>query len=208
MTVTTGDVEISGDIVFSEVSDLNGASPQFTLACISTGGPATTVAWTRDSTTVTQGTQTVLNDPVTAQYTHTLTVNETLEGVYSCSISNNKPSSDSAELIVSCKPNGMKRYYINPLLYICAVPPPPSNVQVSQNGLNSVLVTWTPSEIYETGYTIVYQRQGEQTMLAKGVRNITRATISGLITGSTYSISILANTTISSSAQDITIGIA
>ena len=208
MTVTTGDVEISLGIVFSEVSDLYGASPQFTLACISTGGPATTVTWTRDSTTVTQGTQTVFNDPVTAQYTHTLTVNETLEGVYSCSISNNKPSSDSAELIVSCKPNGMKRYYINPLLCICAVPPPPSNVQVSQNGLNSVLVTWTPSEIYETGYTIVYQRQGEQTMLAKGVRNITRTTISGLMTGSTYSISILANTTISSSAQDITIGIA
>ncbi|CAI8029811.1 hypothetical protein GBAR_LOCUS16917, partial [Geodia barretti] len=43
----------------------------FTLTCISTGGPATTVTWTRDSTTVTQGTQTVLNDGVTAQYTHT-----------------------------------------------------------------------------------------------------------------------------------------
>ena len=52
--------------------------PQFTLACISTGGPATTVTWTRDSTTVTQGTQTVLNDPVTAQYTHTLNVTEKL----------------------------------------------------------------------------------------------------------------------------------
>ena len=51
----------------------NGASPQFTLTCISTGGPATTVTWTRDSTTVTEGTETVLDDPVTAQYTHTLT---------------------------------------------------------------------------------------------------------------------------------------
>ena len=52
-------------------SDLNGAIPQFTLTCICTGGPATTVTWTRDSTTVTEGTETVLNDPVTAQYTHT-----------------------------------------------------------------------------------------------------------------------------------------
>ena len=108
MTVTTviaGDVVISADIVYSEVSDLNGASPQFTLACISTGGPATTVTWTRDSTTVTQGTtQTVLNDPETAQYTHTLTVTGRLEGIYNCSISNNKPSSASAALVVSSKP--------------------------------------------------------------------------------------------------------
>ena len=54
--------------------ELNGGSPQFTLTCISTGGPATTVTWTRDSTTATEGTETLLNDPVTAQYTHTLTV--------------------------------------------------------------------------------------------------------------------------------------
>ena len=90
-----GNVRISGSIVFSVVSDLNGASPQFTLACISTGGPATTVAWTRDSTTVTQGTQTVLNDPVTANYTHTLTVAGRLPGLYNCTVANNKPSSTS-----------------------------------------------------------------------------------------------------------------
>ena len=79
-------------------SDLNGASPQFTLTCISTGGPATTVTWTRDSTTVTEGNETVLNDPVTAQYTHTLTV--TAAGVYTCTVANNKPSSDSANISV------------------------------------------------------------------------------------------------------------
>ena len=45
---------------------------QFTLTCISTGGPATTVTWTRDSTTITEGNKTVIVDPVTAQYTHTL----------------------------------------------------------------------------------------------------------------------------------------
>ena len=61
------------EMKFSEVSDLNGASPRFTLTCISTGGPATTVTWTRDSTTVAEGTETVLNDPITAKYTHTLT---------------------------------------------------------------------------------------------------------------------------------------
>ena len=79
----TGDVRIVGDVVFS----------QFTLTCISTGGPATTVTWTRDSTTVTEGYQTVLNDPVTAQYTHTLVINT--PGLYTCSVANNKPSNDA-----------------------------------------------------------------------------------------------------------------
>ena len=71
-------------------SDLNGPSPQFTLTCISTGGPATTVTWTRDSVTVTEGTETVLDDPVTAQYTHTLTVTGRLGGLYTCTVANNK----------------------------------------------------------------------------------------------------------------------
>ena len=84
-------------------------SDQLTLTCISTGGPATTVTWTRDSTTtVTEGTETVLDDPETAQYTHTLTV--TTGGEYTCTVKNNKPSSDSATITIggmlsnSCKP--------------------------------------------------------------------------------------------------------
>ena len=71
----------------------------FTLTCISTGGPATTVTWTRDSTTVSEGTETVLNDPVTAQYTHILTVTEGIAGLYTCRITNNV-SAVSAELTV------------------------------------------------------------------------------------------------------------
>ena len=70
-----------------------------TLTCISTGGPATTVTWTRDSITVTEGTETVLDDPVTAQYTHTLAV--TAGGEYTCTVSNNKPSSDSASITLA-----------------------------------------------------------------------------------------------------------
>ena len=83
---TDGNITISDGVTFD---------PNFlTLTCISTGGPATTVTWTRDSTTVAEGNETVLNDPENAQYTHTLTV--TTWGTYSCSVSNNKPSSDSA----------------------------------------------------------------------------------------------------------------
>ena len=59
----------------------------------------TTVTWTRHSTTVTQGTQTVLNDPVTAENTHTLTM--TFAGEYTCTVANNKPSHASASIIVA-----------------------------------------------------------------------------------------------------------
>ena len=84
------------------VGNMTGVFNHFTsiLTCISTGGPATTVTWTRDSTTVTEGTETVLNDSVTAQYTHTLTLTGRLPGLYTCTVANNKPSSDSASLSV------------------------------------------------------------------------------------------------------------
>ena len=93
-----GDIIIPDGMVFTVVSDLNGATPQFTLTCISTGGPATNVTWTRDSVTVTEGTQTVLNNRETSQYTHTLTVTGRLRGLYTCTVANNKPSQASAEL--------------------------------------------------------------------------------------------------------------
>ena len=70
-----------------------------TLTCISTGGPATTVTWTRDNVIITEGNETVLNDPVTANYTHTLTV--TKEGLYTCTVTNNKPSIASANITVT-----------------------------------------------------------------------------------------------------------
>ena len=79
----------------------NEASPQFTLTCISAGGPATTVTWTRDSVTVTEGTETVLDDPVTAQYTHTLTVTGRLGGNYTCTVTNEVSSGMSDGFIKS-----------------------------------------------------------------------------------------------------------
>jgi len=42
----------------------------------------------------------VLDDPVAAQYTHTLTVTGRDGGQYSCTVSNNKPSEDSASFTV------------------------------------------------------------------------------------------------------------
>ena len=97
MLFLLGDVTIPSDLIDS---DLNGASPQFSLTCISTGGPATTVTWTRDSATAMGDEMTVLDNATTAQYTHTLTVTGRLGGLYQCTVSNDKPSSDSASLTV------------------------------------------------------------------------------------------------------------
>ena len=95
-----GSVTIASDVVLNVNTDLSGGNFQFTLTCISTGGPATFVTWTRDFTTVTEGTETVLEDPVTAEYTHNLTVTGRLGGLYTCNVSNDKPSIDSNSLFV------------------------------------------------------------------------------------------------------------
>ena len=88
-------ITVSGGVTFTLITD-----SMFTLTCISTGGLGTTVTWTRDNVTITEGTETMLNDPVTAQYTHTLTVTERLEGLYTCTVANDRPSNDSANITV------------------------------------------------------------------------------------------------------------
>ena len=95
-----GDITIPSGMTLTVGADLNGASPQFTLTCISTGGPATTVTWTRDSGSVVGDEMSVLDNTTTAQYTHTLTVTGRLGGLYTCTISNTKPSMASAQLCV------------------------------------------------------------------------------------------------------------
>ena len=101
---SSGAITTSGNMTFTLDSDLNGASPQFTLTCISTGGPATTVTWTRDSVTVTEGTQTTQfnGDNSDPQYTHnfTLTGGSGMGGLYTCTVANDRPSGASVQLIV------------------------------------------------------------------------------------------------------------
>ena len=62
-------------------------------------------------------------------------------------------------------------------------------MRVSQNGLNSLLVTWTPFEAHTvTGYIIHYEYQK---IRAKHTQ--TSVTIIDLMTGVTYSIRVVAN---------------
>ena len=90
---------MSAGMTFNPVS-LN----QFTLTCNSTAGPATTVTWTRDSTTITKGIfVTVVTDTETAISVHSLTVTGRLEGLYTCSVSNPVSNISSTELQVTGK---------------------------------------------------------------------------------------------------------
>ena len=78
---------------------------------------------------------------------------------------------------------------------ITPAPPHPSNVRVSQNGLNSILVTWTPSEGPNvTGYTVIYQQiDGGLSGSVTAKNTDTNINITGLIAGASFSIGVLAN---------------
>ena len=151
-------------MTFTLDSVLNEANPQFTLTFISTGGPATTVTWTRDSEmltglTVLNDTETVLDNCVTSQYTHTLNVTGRLGGLYTCTVANNKPSHNMTPLTVQ----GVwyvvylvDQYHV---LYITSpVARPPTGLEARAEN-SKVLVSWSLSSDGDsvTGYLVYYQ---------------------------------------------------
>ena len=69
---------------------------QFTLTCVSTGGPAAYVSWMRGSEDI-EGGMTILDDY--RLYKHTL--NGTEEGIYTCTVSNDTPDTATATLNVT-----------------------------------------------------------------------------------------------------------
>ena len=71
----------------------------FTLNFTSTGGPATYVTWTRDNVTITEGAETHY-DTDDGSYGNALTVTGRLEGLYTCTVANDRPSNDSATISV------------------------------------------------------------------------------------------------------------
>ena len=71
----------------------------FTLNCISIGGPATYVTWTRNNVTITNGAETNI-DINDGSYGNILTVTGRLEGLYTCTVANDRPSNDSANITV------------------------------------------------------------------------------------------------------------
>ena len=91
---------MNGDISFQLNSE---TEPHFTLTCVSTGGPATTVAWTVESAendSELRDRLSVVSDSATGEYTHTLNVTGRCGGNYTCTVSNSVPSEDTATIIL------------------------------------------------------------------------------------------------------------
>ena len=190
----SGDITISDGMTFTVDSDLNEPSPQFTLTCISTGGPATTVTWTRDSVTVTEGNETVLDNRTTSQYTHTLTVTGRLGGLYTCTVANNKPSDDSEQFTVR---GIVMPFYMCRCLEIFLIIPPvasaPTNLMAVQEGPTSIRVSWSPPTPLgdTTGYRIYYSggSSGSEDVSDGSTDNYT---LTSLQNGESYDISLVA----------------
>ena len=75
-----------------------------------------------------------------------------------------------------------------------AAPNPPTGLMVEQVTDTGVIVSWTPpaDTTNVTGYRIFYGDGTEEGSMDVTGSNMTTATISGLTTGSTYSITIVA----------------
>ena len=80
--------------------------------------------------------------------------------------------------------------------FLCPpVPSTPYDLSVSQNGLDSALVSWTAPAggAAVTGYIIYYQQEdGGQRLSESAEANTTTTTITGLIAGAAYSINMVA----------------
>ena len=85
-----GAVEITGPLQFSHLTMPTADPPVFTLTCVSTGGPATTVTWTRGGAATTGITSQNVINLMTATYHNTLKVTGRLSGNYTCSVANNR----------------------------------------------------------------------------------------------------------------------
>ena len=90
------------ETTYTENSDVNGDSPQFTLTCVSIGGPVGCVVWSMAKEIIINPNATsVLLDPVQGMYMHNLTVSEVVGGHYSCRVANQRPAEDHSDIYVS-----------------------------------------------------------------------------------------------------------
>ena len=97
LSIATGVVSLSSGMAFTLFPSYN----LFLLTCNSTGGPATTVTWTRDSAPAVGLIDTVLVDGVTGTSNNTLLVTGRMEGLYTCTVSNRVSNESSASLTVA-----------------------------------------------------------------------------------------------------------
>ena len=87
-----GVVMITNPLEFRLASALTADPPVFNLTCVSAGGPATTVTWTRDGAAATGVTSQTVVDQEVITYRSILTVTGREPGNYTCSVTNDRPA--------------------------------------------------------------------------------------------------------------------
>ena len=98
------------NLYFTLDSEVSEDPPQFTLTCVSKGGPATRVVWRRDGKEITENStysasQIIVDTSSITVYNNTLRVRGREKGVYRCAVSNSQSLSSfiTAKLTLSCK---------------------------------------------------------------------------------------------------------
>ena len=174
------------------IDDLDGDSVQFKLICISIGEPTTTVTWTRDDVIILEGDQSMLDDAVTSTYTHTLSVTGRLGGFYTCTVANNKPSvAYSTYKVKGETPSSFSNNY-SQLLF--AVASPPTDLSTIQQNITTILLSWIPPIPMgdTTGYKVIYDDGSYSDSVTVGDGNTDNVLLTGLVSGASYIISLIA----------------
>ena len=103
----TGAIFNPPNLYFTLDSKVSEDPPEFTLTCVSKGGPATLVVWRRDGKEITENStystsQIIVDTSSITVYNNTLRVRGREGGVYRCTVSNSQ-NSVAAVLQVSRK---------------------------------------------------------------------------------------------------------
>ena len=186
--LTAGFVSIDA-LQFGLTSALTADPPEFILFCVSTGGPATTVTWTRDGAAATGVTSQTVTSSLTATYFNTLTVTGRLPGNYQCSVTN-----DRSTAVRTLTVQGIITYIVYILMVMShyAGGVAPSGVSAAQDG-TTVTVTWIPpSPAPSAGYMVYYSTTGDEGSVSVSSGSDSQAVITGRQADRAYTVSVVA----------------
>ena len=152
---------------FQLTSAQESVDVSFSLTCNSSGGPVSSVTWTRDDILLDNSGPLVLTDASTASYTNVLEVNSRAPGTYTCQIRG--PSHQVLSFVgfsvqgnFVCRSGAICDFH-NVCIYLPAVASP-LNVQATQASASApVEVSWSPPSgeaATITGYRIFHAGRG------------------------------------------------
>ena len=195
------------NVTFTLNYNLSRDIPLFTLTCVSTGGPATNVTWTRDSNILTEPSSTVLNNAVEALYTHTLTVTGRRRGLYACTVIN-KISSSSTNITIQGLYGILFSHiytlydivcrsveFITNVFPVPTVANPPMDLSVyASEKTSTITIEWSMPRGGDdvTGYSVFYNHPSNITIVKENADATSATFIEGNVLQHVYSVSIQA----------------